>query len=285
MRPIITLIFLLISLPDAADAQRRTETQETTGPGRVFRDCPACPEMVVLPAGEFLMGSPESEKGRGKDEGPQHKVTFRQPFAVGKFEVTFAQWDACTAEGGCAHKPGDETWGRGRRPVINVSWGDARQFVDWLAKKTGKPYRLLTEAEWEYAARAQSRMPETNAPFSTGPTINYKQANYDANFTYNKGPQGIYRQKTLDTGSLPRNAFGLHDMHGNVWEWVEDCYRDSYVGAPADGAAVASSACNLRILRGGAWNYYPRLLRSAYRYATAPGIRMENAGFRVARAL
>ena len=285
MRPIITLIFLLISLPDAADAQRRTETQETTGPGRVFRDCPACPEMVVLPAGEFLMGSPESEKGRGKDEGPQYKVTFRQPFAVGKFEVTFAQWDACTAEGGCAHKPGDETWGRGRRPVINVSWGDARQFVDWLAKKTGKPYRLLTEAEWEYAARAQSRMPETNAPFSTGPTINYKQANYDANFTYNKGPQGIYRQKTLDTGSLPRNAFGLHDMHGNVWEWVEDCYRDSYVGAPADGAAVASSACNLRILRGGAWNYYPRLLRSAYRYATAPGIRMENAGFRVARAL
>ena len=145
-----------------------------------------------------------------------------------------------SAEGGCTHKPGDETWGRGRRPVINVSWDDARQFVAWLAKKTGKPYRLLTEAEWEYAARAQTKIPETNAPFSTGATINYKQANYDANFTYDKGPQGVYRQKTLDVGSLPRNAFGLHDMHGNVWEWVEDCYKDSYAGAPTDGSAVTS---------------------------------------------
>ena len=114
-----------------------------------------------------------------------------------------------------------------------------------------------------------TKIPETNAPFSTGATINYKQANYDANFTYNKGPQGIYRQKTLDVGSLPRNAFGLHDMHGNVWEWVEDCYKDSYAGAPTDGSAVTSPDCSLRILRGGAWNYYPRLLRSAYRYATA----------------
>jgi formylglycine-generating enzyme required for sulfatase activity len=279
---LILLIFILA--PSTAAAQRRAEA-DASGPGRVFRDCPTCPEMVAVPAGEFMMGSPESEKGRGKDEGPQRKVAILQPFAVGKFEVTFAQWDACTAEGACTHKPGDETWGRGKRPVINVSWDDARQFVAWLTKKTGKPYRLLTEAEWEYAARGQTKIPETNAPFSTGATINYKQANYDANFTYNKGPQGIYRQKTLDVGSLPRNAFGLHDMHGNVWEWVEDCYKDSYAGAPTDGSAVTSANCNLRILRGGAWNYYPRLLRSAYRYATAPGIRTENAGFRVARAL
>jgi formylglycine-generating enzyme required for sulfatase activity len=285
VRTAIALILLTFLLALRVEAQRRSEPADPTGAGRVFRDCPACPEMVVLPAGEFMMGSPESEKGRGKDEGPQRKVTFQQPFAVGKFEVTFAQWDACTAEGGCAHKPGDENWGRGKRPVINVSWEDARQFVAWLAKKTGKPYRLLTEAEWEYAARAQTKIPETNAPFSTGATINYKQANYDANFTYNKGPQGVYRQKTLDVGSLPRNAFGLHDMHGNVWEWVEDCYKDSYAGAPTDGSAVTSPNCSLRILRGGAWNYYPRLLRSAYRYATAPGIRMENAGLRVARAL
>jgi formylglycine-generating enzyme required for sulfatase activity len=285
VRTSIALILLTFLLALRVEAQRRSEPADPTGAGRVFRDCPACPEMVVLPAGEFMMGSPESEKGRGKDEGPQRKVTFQQPFAVGKFEVTFAQWDACTAEGSCAHKPGDENWGRGKRPVINVSWEDARQFVAWLAKKTGKPYRLLTEAEWEYAARAQTKIPETNAPFSTGATINYKQANYDANFTYNKGPQGVYRQKTLDVGSLPRNAFGLHDMHGNVWEWVEDCYKDSYAGAPTDGSAVTSPNCSLRILRGGAWNYYPRLLRSAYRYATAPGIRMENAGLRVARAL
>jgi formylglycine-generating enzyme required for sulfatase activity len=285
VRTSIILILLALFASKVDAAPRRSESQEATGAGRVFRDCPICPEMVAVPAGEFLMGSPESEPGRGKDEGPQRKVTFSQPFAVGKFEVTFAQWDACTAEGGCTHKPGDETWGRGKRPVINVSWDDAKQFVAWLAKKTGKPYRLLTEAEWEYSARAQTKIPETNAPFSTGATINYKQANYDANFTYNRGPQGVYRQKTLDVGSLPKNAFGLHDMHGNVWEWVEDCYKDSYAGAPADGSAVALSGCPLHILRGGAWNYYPRLLRSAYRYATAPGIRTENAGFRVARAL
>ena len=194
----------------------------------------------MVPAGEFMMGSPESERGRNKDEGPQRKVTISKPFAVGKFEVTFAQWDACVAESGCTHKPGDESWGRGRRPVINVSWDDAKQFVAWLAKKTGKPYRLLTEAEWEYAARGVTRASDPHPPFSTGATINYKQANYDANFKYGSGPQGLYRQKTLDVGSLPRNAFGLHDMHGNVWEWVEDCYKNSYAGAPTDGAAVTS---------------------------------------------
>ncbi|HJU32888.1 MAG TPA: formylglycine-generating enzyme family protein [Hyphomicrobiaceae bacterium] len=284
MKGPIALIFLLL-LVGHAEAQRRPEAREAASQSRVLRDCPVCPEMVIVPAGEFLMGSPDSEKGRGKDEGPQHKVTFAQPFALGKFEVTFAQWDACSAEGGCAHKPSDETWGRGKRPVINVSWDDAKEFVGWLARKTGKPYRLPTEAEWEYAARALTRITEPSLPFSTGMTINYKQANYDANFTYNRSPQGVYRQKTLDVGSLPRNAFGLHDMHGNVWEWVEDCYKDSYEGAPVDGSPVKAANCSLRILRGGAWNYYPRLLRSAYRYATAPGVRMENAGFRVARGL
>jgi formylglycine-generating enzyme required for sulfatase activity len=279
-------LLALALLPPRAEAQkRRPELPDASGAGRVFRDCPTCPEMVVLPAGEFMMGSPESERGRNKDEGPQRKVTFAQPFALGKFEVTFAQWDACVAEAGCTHKPGDESWGRGRRPVINVSWDDARQFVAWLAKKTGKPYRLPTEAEWEYAARGITRASDPHPPFSTGPTINYKQANYDANFKYGNGPQGLYRQKTLDVGSLPRNAFGLHDMHGNVWEWVEDCYKDSYAGAPTDGTAVTSRTCGLRILRGGSWNYYPQLLRSAYRYATAGSLRVEYAGFRVARGL
>jgi formylglycine-generating enzyme required for sulfatase activity len=157
--------------------------------------------------------------------------------------------------------------------------------VAWLTKKTGKPYRLLTEAEWEYAARATTKASDQHPPFSTGATINYRQANYDANFKYGSGQQGLYRQKTLDVGSLPRNAFGLHDMHGNVWEWVEDCYRDSYAGAPIDGSAVASADCGLRILRGGSWNYYPQLLRAAYRYASAPGVRTEYIGLRVARAM
>jgi formylglycine-generating enzyme required for sulfatase activity len=283
--PFIALLLAVVLLPEPATAQKRKEPPGVTPPARVFRDCTGCPEMVVVPAGEFMMGSSESERGRNKDEGPLRKVAFAQPFAVGKFEVTFAEWDACVTENGCKHKPGDESWGRGRRPVINVSWGDARQYVAWLANKTGKPYRLLTEAEWEYAARGVTKASEPHAPFSTGATINYRQANYDANFKYGSGQQGIYRQKTLDVGSLPKNAFGLHDMHGNVWEWVEDCYKDSYRGAPTDGSPVTSANCSLRILRGGSWNYYPQLLRAAYRYATASGIRTENAGFRVARAL
>ncbi len=271
----------MILAPDAS-ARDRQAAAENNAAAHSFRDCPSCPEMVAVPAGEFLMGSPESERGRGKDEGPQHRVAFGEPFAVGKFEVTFAEWDTCVAEGGCTQKPGDEGWGRGRHPVINVSWNDATQYTGWLSKKTGKAYRLLSEAEWEYAARGVTKTSDPSTPFSTGATINYRQANYDANFTYGSGPQGLYRQKTVDAGSLPRNAFGLHEMHGNVWEWVQDCYKPSYEGAPDDGSAVTSGDCSLHILRGGAWNYYPRLLRSAYRYATAPEVRLNNAGFRVA---
>jgi formylglycine-generating enzyme required for sulfatase activity len=279
----ISLILLML-LPSIADAAPR-RSSEGSAPVRSFRDCQGCPEMVEVPAGEFMMGSPESERGRNKDEGPQRKVTIAKPFAVGKYEVTFAEWDACVAAGGCTHKPEDQGWGRGRRPVINVSYDDARQFAAWLARKTGKPYRLLTEAEWEYAARGVTSAAAPHTAFSTGATIGYRQANYDANFKYGPGQQGIYRQKTTDAGSFPRNAFGLHDMHGNVWEWVEDCYKDTYAGAPIDGSAVTSPGCSLRILRGGAWNYYPQMLRSAYRYATAPGVRLENAGFRIARPL
>jgi formylglycine-generating enzyme required for sulfatase activity len=276
---------LLAALPSSDASAQRKAAVEAPGAARVLKDCPLCPEMVEVPAGEFLMGSPESERGRGSNEGPQHKVTIRQPFAVGKFEVTFAQWDACVAEGGCKHNPGDEGWGRGKRPVINVSWHDAGQYVAWLSRKTGKAYRLLTEAEWEYVARGVRAASAPHPPFSTGSTINYKQANYDANFTYGDGKMGIFRQKTVDVGTFAKNAFGVHDMHGNVWEWVQDCYKDSYAGAPADGSAVASGGCTLRILRGGSWNYYPQLLRSAYRYATAPDVRLDIAGFRVARSL
>ncbi|MGO9171934.1 MAG: formylglycine-generating enzyme family protein [Rhodomicrobium sp.] len=284
VRSVLALISLIILAPDAS-ARYRPAAPESNAGAHSFRDCPSCPEMVTAPAGEFLMGSPESERGRGKDEGPQHRVAFAKPFAVGKFEVTFAEWDACVAERGCTQKPGDEGWGRGRHPVINVSWHDAMQYTAWLSKKTGKAYRLLSEAEWEYAARGVTKTTDPSTPFSTGATINYRQANYDANFTYGSGPQGLYRQKTVDAGSLPRNAFGLHEMHGNVWEWVQDCYKPSYEGAPDDGSAVTSGDCSLHILRGGAWNYYPRLLRSAYRYATAPEVRLNNAGFRVARSL
>jgi formylglycine-generating enzyme required for sulfatase activity len=278
-----TTLAVLLFLSCHAEAQRKQADPSSAG-GRTFRDCPACPEMVTLPAGDFMMGSPDSERGRGRNEGPQRKVAVRA-FAIGKFEVTFAQWDACVAEAGCKHKPHDESWGRGPRPVINVSWHDATDFAAWLAHKTGKGYRLPTEAEWEYAARATASASEPHAPFSTGATINYKQANYDANFTYGDGKMGVFRQKTVEVGRFPRNAFGLHDMHGNVWEWVQDCYRDSYRGAPADGSAVGARDCSLRILRGGSWNYLPQLLRSAYRYATPPEVRLDMAGFRVASPL
>lgn len=272
-------LLVLLSLSGYAEAQKKRADDP-----QVLRDCRGCPEMVVVPAGEFMMGSPESERGRGSNEGPLRKVAV-PAFAIGRHEVTFAQWDACVADNGCAHQPSDETWGRGRRPVINVSWHDAGEFVAWLARKTGHAYRLPTEAEWEYAARGVTSASAQHPPFSTGTTINYRQANYDANFVYGEGRMGVFRQKTVAVGSFRRNAFGLHDMHGNVWEWVQDCYKDSYQGAPIDGSAVVLPDCSLRILRGGSWNYFPQLLRSAYRYATAPEVRLDIAGFRVARSL
>lgn len=278
---LITLSFGAVALATLASHA----SNEDAKPGTTFKDCANCPEMVVVPAGAFMMGSPETERGRDRHEGPQHKVSIEKNFAVGKFEVTFQQWDDCVREGGCSTKPDDNGWGRGRKPVINVSWSDAKEFVAWLAKKTGKPYRLLSEAEWEYAARAQPKWNPTPPPFSTGPTIDYRQANYDANFTYGRGNGGIYRQKTVDAGSMQRNAFGLHEMHGNVWEWVEDCYKNTYEGAPTDGSAVKGETCKLRVLRGGAWNYNPTALRAAYRYATFPELRVNMAGFRVARSL
>ncbi len=278
------LAVFLVLLPQGAEAQNHHRAP-ASAPVKSFRDCPSCPDMVTVPAGEFLMGSPEGERGRDKNEGPRHRVVIAKPFAVGKYEVTFAEWDACVAGGGCAYRPSDEGWGRGRRPVIDVSWNDALQYTAWLSKKTGKDYRLLSEAEWEYAARGEFKITEPSTPFATGETINYKQANYDANFTYGSGQQGVFRQKTTDVGSFRPNAFGLYDMHGNVWEWVQDCYRPTYDGAPADGSPVMGGDCSLHILRGGAWNYYPKLLRSAYRYATAPEVRLNDAGFRVARSL
>lgn len=277
------VVVCLVVVPAAdAQSQRITRGQATE---RGFRDCPTCPLMVPLPVGEFVMGSPGTEPRRNPDEGPQRRVVISRPFAISKYEVTFAEWDACVAKRACSHKPSDEGWGRGRHPVVNISWRDANEFVAWLAGSTAKPYRLPTEAEWEYAARGVTSATAVHQPFSTGATISYKQANFDANFVYGAGKIGLYRQKTLDVGSLPRNAFGIHDMHGNVWEWVQDCYRPSYRDAPTDGSAVSRADCKLRILRGGAWNYYPWTLRSAYRYATLGDVRLNNAGLRVARPM
>ena len=248
------------------------EKERALKPGEGFQECVSCPEMVVVPAGEFMMGSPENEKGRDKKEGPQHTVVIRQPFAVGKVDVTFEQWDACIAHGGCAHNPQDERWGRGRRPVINVSWDDAKVYIAWLAKQTGKPYRLLTEAEWEYAARAGNP-----ARYSFGDD----ETQLGEYAWFLKNSEG----KTQPVGKKKANAFGLYDMHGNVWQWVEDCYEESYSGAPTDGLAVTSKDCDIRVLRGGSWLHFPDFLRSAHRYKFTTDFRIKNFGFRVGRML
>ena len=255
------------------------------GTGSVFRDCPQCPEMVVVPSGSFTMGSPSSEKYRLDNEGPQRRVTIGYAFAVGKYEVTFAEWDACASSGGCGgYRPSDSGWGRGKRPVINVSWKDAKSYVGWLSRKTGKEYRLLSESEWEYAARAG-----TTGPFHTGGTISTDQANYNGRYRYGSGRRGGYREKTVPVGSFGSNGFGLHDMHGNVWEWVEDCWNGSYAGAPSDGSAWKSGDwdCGRRVLRGGSWNNGLWDLGSAHRAGDGTGFvfRYFDSGFRVARTL
>ena len=250
-------------------------------PGDVFRDCKSCPQMVVVPAGDYMMGSASSEEYRSDNESPRHRVTISEPFAVGKYEVTFSQWDACVAEGGCSHRPSDESWGRSERPVINVSWNDTKEYVKWLSGKTGNQYRLLSESEWEYVARAG-----TTGPFHYGRTISTDQANYDGDFVYGSGRKGVDRQKTVSVGSFPSNGYGLHDVHGNVWEWVEDCWHESYAGAPKDGRAwTTGGSCGHRVLRGGSWNYLPRSLRAANRSGNRTGLRINWFGFRVARTL
>lgn len=236
----------------------------------VFRDCDdICPEMVVVPGGTFTMGSPENEEGRFVDEGPQHPVRITA-FAIGKTEVTFAQWDACVADGGCnRYHSDDRGWGREQWPVINVSWADAQVYAAWLSQKTGKPYRLPSEAEWEYAARAG-----TKTRYTAGDHITSSDANF----------YGMLA-KTVKVGSYAPNAWGLHDVQGNVSEWVEDCYHKSYVGAPADGRPWIDDKCTSRVVRGGDWLIGPSNLRSAYRNYGEPRFRDSSFGFRVARTL
>ncbi|HAH09760.1 MAG TPA: formylglycine-generating enzyme family protein [Alphaproteobacteria bacterium] len=237
--------------------------------------------MVVVAAGRFTMGSPATEEYRDDDEGPQRQVTIAKAFAVGKFEVTFAEWDACVAAGGCnGYRPNDSGWGRNMRPVINVSWDDVQAYVAWLSRTTGQNYRLLSEAEWEYAARAG-----TTTPFNFGETISTSKANYNGNFTYGTGAKGEYRQKTVSVGSFSANAFGLYDMHGNVWEWVQDCWNADYKGAPVDGSARSTGSCGQRVLRGGSGYDNPGVLRSANRIWTDTELRNYDVGFRLARTL
>ena len=237
--------------------------------GRTFRDCAVCPEMVVIPSGSFRMGSNDG----ADDEKPVHSVSV-SGYALGLTEVTFAEWDACVADGGCSgFRPNDENMGRGSRPVIKVSWYDAQSYVSWLNRKIGAPaYRLPSEAEWEYAARAGS-----SAKFSFGDSE--KSLGDHAWFSENSGGT------THPVGGKTANVFGLHDMHGNVYEWVQDCLNSSYSNAPTDGSAWLSGDCDKAVLRGGSWFDYPGYLRSASRFRYQRDVRSYLSGFRVARTL
>jgi formylglycine-generating enzyme required for sulfatase activity len=222
--------------------------------------------MVVVPAGTFKMG-----------EGTDTKdVTFARAFAVGKFEVTFDDWDACVAGSGCKsnRSPSDQGWGKLKRPVINVSWHDAQEYVRWLSGKTGKAYRLLSEAEWEYAARAT-----TTTAYFWGDAIGRANANCDG-----CGSQWDNKQ-TAPVGQFKANAWGLHDMHGNVWEWVQDCYASTYAGSSTDGSAAQETAGCSRVLRGGSWYGDPRHLRAPSRSWGQPENRNQYVGFRVGRSV
>ena len=267
---------------DKADAATTTTDDKSAPdyePGATFRDCPECPEMMVVPSGEFMMGSPEGEAGRRDSEGPWHRVVIGESFAVGVYEVTFAEWDACASAGGCRHRPDDEGWGHGRHPVINVSWRDAKAYVRWLSEKTGEQYRLLSESEWEYVARAGTR-----TRYWWGHEIGRNRAKCRG-----CGSRWDYNWQTAPVGSFSANAFGLYDVHGNVEEWVEDCWNGSYEngsyeGAPVDGSAWTDGNCDrrMRVFRGGSWNDKPRDVRAADRGRTVSR-RFRYIGFRVAR--
>ena len=239
-------------------------------PGETFRDCPQCPEMVVIPAGSFMMGSPEEKKNGYFEETPQLQVILPKPFAAGKFTVTFDEWQSCVDRGGCQSnkKPSDEGWGTGRRPVINVSWNDAKEYLAWLSKHTGKTYRLPSEAEWEYAARAG-----TDTRYFWGDDIGTNNA-----VCIGCGSQWDVIQ-TAPVGSFAGNRFGLHDMHGNVWQWVEDCLN------PIPDGVAGTYSCVIRVLRGGSWMVIPERLGAAIRFRYPAHVRYKDFGFRVARTL
>jgi formylglycine-generating enzyme required for sulfatase activity len=252
-------------------------------PGDSFKECAQdCPEMIVVPAGSFMMGAPptESQAQLYAIQIPQHAVTIAKSFAVSKHEVTFADCDACVAGGGCnGYKPDDPGWGRGQHPVVFVNWNDAQQYVAWLSQVTGRAYRLLSEAEYEYAARAGT---QTKYPWGDDIKVDgTAMGNCDS-----CGSKWDHTQ-SAPVGSFLPNNFGLHDMVGNVWKWTEDCYHYNYDGAPADGSAWVSGGvdCSFRVVRGGSWGGSPAELRSTYRLRFTFANRDFILGFRVARTL
>ena len=277
------------SLQPASSSQpaRAAEDKRPLGPpgspaaaGSHFRECADCPEMVVIPAGRFMMGSPPAEIGRSANEGPIREVVLSAPLAVGLFAVTFAEWDACVAEGGCEHyTPGDSGWGRGQLPVIFVSWRHAEAYVQWLSSKTKARYRLLSEAEWEYAARGCTEKACVSQPFWLGARIGPADANYDWSKSFDGSLTAAPLRRTVAVDWGKRNAFGLFNMVGNVRQWVEDCWRADYSGLSQDNAPVLAPGCQSHVVRGGSWSDDPRALRSAARNWETIDQRSRQIGF------
>lgn len=250
--------------------------------GAIFQDCQQCPSMIVVPSGKFLMGVPVGEEGSDKKETPQHKVTIQKPFAVGRYEVTYDQWQACLNENGCMkYEPYDQGWGKGKRPVINVNWYHVQSYLRWLRQKTGKKYRLLSEAEWEYMARAG-----TNTTHWWGNDKARDHTNYGKEKCCGGAADGADKWvKTAPVGQFKPNPFGIYDSLGNVSEWVSDCFHRSYKDAPNDGNPWLNDGggnCLHHILRGGAWGFPKSYIRAARRGSTFMRIKNRNYGFRVA---
>ncbi|WP_426111216.1 formylglycine-generating enzyme family protein [Pseudomonas sp. DSP3-2-2] len=286
-RKIATLLgaaMLALLLPTLAQAS----TPEAK-PGSVIRDCKDCPELVVLPAGTFSMGSPDDEMGRQPDEGPQHDVTFTKPFAISRFQVLSGEWNAYLRDTGYTMPDGDKRPGReciagkprytmtNRHPAVCMDYKEATAYVAWLSKKTGKAYRMVSESVREYAARGGTSGP---FPFPLDEGKEYSIAKH-AN-TY--GPEDGF-SFAAPAGSFAPNAFGMYDMHGNVYEWVADCYNDSYNGAPTDGSPWLTGDCTLQGIRGNDWTEAPIFSRSGNRNNLRPYLRGDWLGFRVVRDL
>lgn len=281
-------IIVLLTACDSAtlieSSQAASKAPSTLKPGDTFKECRSCPDMVVIPSGTFVMGTPEDEEFRGKDEH-QHQVTINYQFAVSATEVTWDQWEACVRDGACdgyavdaalrldrEGKPNKdfEDWGRGTRPVIGVSWYDAQAYVGWLNKKTGNDdkYRLITEAEWEYAARAG-----TTTAFPWGDKIDHNYGNFGKEAPGLGGKaedRDVWMAQTAPVASFPPNAFGLYDMHGNAFEWIEDCYMEDLTNAPNDGSANKNGSCRSREFRSGSFISNPVMHRSGNRVRGYP---------------
>lgn len=279
--PAFFLLQIIHSLVSASAAEFET--------GKVFRDCHECPELVIIPAGSFQMGTYDEMPSRA-NERPLHLVQISHALAVGRYPVTFDEWDTCVEDGGCGgyrpdhvgfRGPDEPGWYRGRHPVFRVNYQDIQSYLAWINQKTDGGYRLLSEAEWEYMARAG-----TTSVYHTGDALTLEQAKFRDRETNYASKSGNWRVKTVPVGSFPPNSFGIYDVHGGIRERVEDCFHLNYIGAPSDGSAwILGGDCSKRITRGGGWNDILRNQRISSRRPYPVSARSVSYGFRVARTL